>query len=197
MGAVVIEGGQGANPSAADFAAAVEVTGAEAVILLPNNKNILPTAERVAELVDAEIHVVPTMSIAAGLAAAVGFDAEGEPEEVAEEMREITAGLRCAEITRAVREARVGAQEIPEGAYMGLLDGELIAVENGVEDAAMILVGKMLQSGVDIVTLLRGYGMDERSAERVAEGIRGLDDRVSVEIKDGGQPLYPLQMVAE
>ncbi len=141
--------------------------------------------------------MVPTMSIAAGLAAAVGFDAEGDTEEVAEEMREITAGLRCAEITRAVREARVGAQEIPEGAYMGLLDGELIAVENGVEDAAMILVSKMLQSGVDIVTLLRGYGMDERSAERVAEGIRGLDERVSVEIKDGGQPLYPLQMVAE
>src|SRR5215212_853395 len=58
MGAVVIEGGQGANPSAADFALAVESTGAESVILLPNNKNIVPTAEQVHELVDAEVHVV-------------------------------------------------------------------------------------------------------------------------------------------
>src|ERR687893_1325459 len=44
MGAVVIEGGQGANPSAADFARAVDETGASSVVLLPNNKNIVPTA---------------------------------------------------------------------------------------------------------------------------------------------------------
>jgi uncharacterized protein len=197
MGAVVIEGGQGANPSAADFARAVESTGAEAVILLPNNKNIVPAAEQVGELVDAEIHVVPTMSIAGGLAAMVGFDPEGEAEEVSEEMREITAGLRCAEVTQAVREASIGGREVPEGSYIGLLDGELVAVEQGVEDAAIRLVERMLEEGVDIVTLLRGYGMDERSARRVAERIKLLDDDVDVEIKDGGQPMYPLQMVAE
>jgi DAK2 domain fusion protein YloV len=106
MGAAVIEGGQGANPSAADFARAVEKTGARVVLLLPNNKNVVPTAEQVHELVDAEVHVVRTMSIAAGLAAMVGFDAEGVPKEVVEEMREITAGLRCAEVARGVREAR-------------------------------------------------------------------------------------------
>jgi dihydroxyacetone kinase-like predicted kinase len=197
MGAVVIEGGQGANPSAADFARAVERTGAKAVILLPNNKNIVPTAEQVGGLVEAEIHVVPTMSIAGGLAAMVGFDAEGEAEEVAAEMREITAGLRCAEVTQAVREARIGGRDVPEGSYIGLLDGELVAVEQGVEDAAIRLVERMLEEGVDIVTLLRGYGMDERSARRVAERIKLLDEDVSVEIKDGGQPMYPLQMVAE
>jgi uncharacterized protein len=198
MGAVVIEGGQGENPSAADFARAVEQTGARSVILLPNNKNIVPTAEQVHELVeDVEVHVVNTMSVAAGLAAMVGFDAEGESEEVVEEMREITAGLRCAEVTRAVREASIDGREVPEGAYIGLLDGELVAVEDGVEDAAIKLVEKMLEGGIDIVTLLRGYGMDQKSAERVAEGIKHLDTDVDVEIKDGGQPLYPLQMVAE
>jgi DAK2 domain fusion protein YloV len=197
MGAVVIEGGQGENPSAADFARAVERTGARSVILLPNNKNVVPTAEQVHELVEAEVHVVRTISIAAGLAAMVGFDAEGETEEVVEEMREITAGLRCAEVTRAVREASIDGREVPEGAYIGLLDGELVAVEEGVEDAAIKLVEKMLEGGVDIVTLLRGYGMNQKSAERVAEGIKRLDTDVDVEIRDGGQPLYPLQMVAE
>jgi uncharacterized protein len=112
-------------------------------------------------------------------------------------MREITAGLRCGEITRAVREARIGGRAVPEGAYIGLLDGELIAVEEGVEDAAIKLAERMLGEGADIVTLLRGYGMDERSARRVAERIKLLDEDVDVEIKDGGQPMYPLQMVAE
>jgi uncharacterized protein len=168
------------------------------VILLPNNKNIVPTAEQVHELVDdVEVHVVGTMSMAAGLAAMVGFDPEGEAGEVLDEMREITAGLRCAEVTRAVREASIDGHKVPEGAYIGLLDGKLVAVGDGVEDAAIKLVERMLEGGVDIVTLLRGYGMDQKSAERVAEGIKHLDGEVDVEIKDGGQPLYPLQMVAE
>lgn len=197
MGAVVVEGGQGANPSTEDFVRAVGETGARSVILLPNNKNVVPTAEQVAGLVDAEVEVIPTHTIVAGLAAMVGYDPEGEPEEVVEEMRDIVSGLCCGEVTQAVREARVSGREVPEGSYIGLLDGELVAVEDGVEDAALRLVEKMLEEGPDVVTLLRGYGMDEGSAKKVAEKIKLLDGSVEVEVKDGGQPLYPLQMVAE
>jgi dihydroxyacetone kinase-like predicted kinase len=196
MGAVVINGGQGANPSAADFAWAIEETGASSVVLLPNNKNILPTAEQVHELVEAEVYVVPTTTIAAGLATMVGFDAEGEPEGVGEEMREIADTLRSAEVTRSVRAARIGGREVPEGAYMGLLDGELFAVEDSVEDAALKLAEEMLEEA-DVVTLLRGEELDEELLQIIADGIRSFDDAVEVEVRDGGQPLYPLQMVAE
>jgi DAK2 domain fusion protein YloV len=196
MGAVVIEGGQGANPSAADFARAVEETGAETVILLPNNKNVVPAAEQVGELVEAEVHVLPTTTIAAGLTTMVGYDAEGSPGEVVEEMREIAHTIRSAEITRAVRSARVGDREVPEGAYMGILDGELFAVEDSVEDTALSLAEEMLEE-TDVVTLVRGEGLDEATMQRIADGIRGLGEGVEVETRDGGQPLYPLQMVSE
>lgn len=197
MGAVVIEGGQGENPSAADFARAVEEAGTSAVILLPNNKNIVPTAEQVHELVGAEIHVVHTTSIAAGLATMVGFDAEEKPEEVVEEMREIAGALRSGEITRAIRDARIGDREVPEGAYIAFLDGELVAAEGEIEDAALKLVEAMVEDEADVVTLLRGEDMDEATLRKIAEGIRGLDEAVEVEVRYGGQPLYPLQLVAE
>ena len=196
MGAVVIEGGQGSNPSAADFARAVEESRARSVVLLPNNKNIVPTAERVHELVEAEVHVIPTTSIAVGLATMVGFDAEGASEEVVKEMLDIADSLRSAEITRSVRDARVGDREVPEGAYMGLLDGELFAVEGSLEEAALRLAEEMLGEA-DVVTLVGGEELDEERLQRIAEGIRALDDLVEVEVRDGGQPLYPLQMVAE
>jgi uncharacterized protein len=194
---VVVEGGQGTNPSVEELARAVEETGAEAVILLPNNKNIVPTAERVRELAKAEVHVVATTNIAGGLAVMIGFDPEGEAEEVAQEMHEISESLLCAEVTRAVREARIEGRDVPEGAYIGLLDGELLTVEEGVEDAALKLVEKMIEEGADVVTLLRGYWLDEITAHKILERIKLLDGRVEVEVKDGGQPLYPLQMVAE
>jgi uncharacterized protein len=197
VGAVVIEGGQGENPSAADLAGAVERTGAQAVVLLPNNKNIVPTAEQVGELVEAETYVVPTTNMAAGLAVLVGYDGEGEPDEVVEEMREISESLRVGEVTRSVRDACVGEREVPEAAYIGFLDGDLIAVESSVRQTALVLARKIVDGGADVVTLLKGEELSEVDLEEIIDGIKELDDAVEVEVRDGGQPLYPLQMAAE
>jgi hypothetical protein len=197
MGAVVIEGGQGENPSAADLARAAEETGASSVVLLPNNKNIVPTAEQVGEVADAETYVVPTTSIAAGLAVMVGYDAEGEPEDVVEEMREILASLRVAEVTRAVRDARVDGREVAEGSFIGFLDGKLVAVGKSIQEAAEALAEELVSEGADLLTLLRGEDLTRSELEAIVESIRDLDDSVEVEVRDGGQPLYPLQMVAE
>ena len=197
MGAVVIEGGQGENPSAADLARAVETTGAPCVVVLPNNKNIVPTAEKVGELVESEIRVVPTTSIAAGLAIMVGFDAEGEPDEVVEEMLEIGDSLRAAEVTVSVRDARIGDRRVPEGAFIGFLSGELIAVEETVTEAALVLARKIVGEGADFVTILGGEALTEEEMEAIVRGVEDLDDGLEVEFRDGGQPLYPIQMVAE
>jgi uncharacterized protein len=197
MGAVVIEGGQGENPSAADLARSVEKTGATAVMLLPNNKNIVPTAEQVGELVEARTHVLPTTNIAAGLAVMVGYDAEGEPDEVVEEMSEISDSLRVAEVTRAVRDARIGDREVPKGAYIGFLGGELVAIESGACEAALALARKIVGDGADVLTLLKGEELADAELEAILDGIRDLDGDFKVEVRDGGQPLYPLQLVAE
>jgi DAK2 domain fusion protein YloV len=197
MGAVVVEGGQGANPSAADLARAVEETGAPVVVILPNNKNIVPTAERVGELVEVEVQVVPTRSIAAGLAVMVGFDAEGEPEEVSGEMEEIRQSLHSAEITHAVRDARLDGRDVPEGSFIGFLDDALVAAGASAEEVALSLARKIVEHGADFLTLVRGEDLDPGDLEGIAEAIRALDEDLEVETRDGGQPLYPLQMVAE
>jgi uncharacterized protein len=197
MGAVVIEGGQGENPSAADLARAVEETGAPVVVVLPNNKNIVPTAHQVGELVGVQTRVVPTASIAAGLAVLVGYDAEGEPDEVVEEMLEICDSLRAGEVTVSVRDARIGDRQVPEGAYIGFLGGELVAVEETLTGAALVLTRMIVGEGADFLTLLKGEALSEGDLRAIIEGIHELDEDLEVEVRDGGQPLYPLQMVAE
>ena len=197
MGAVVIEGGQGENPSASDLARAVQETGAPVVVLLPNNKNIVPTAEQVGELVGVRTRVVPTASIAAGLAVMVGYDAEGEPDGVVEEMLEICGSLRAAEVTVSVRDARIGDREVPEGAFIGFLAGELIAVEETLTEAALVLARKVVGEGADFLTLLKGEDLSEDELGAMLEEIHGLDEDLEVEVREGGQPLYPVQMVAE
>jgi hypothetical protein len=194
---VVVEGGQGANPSAADLARAVEEAGSPVVVILPNNKNIVPTAECVGELVGAEVRVVPTRSIAAGLAVMVGFDPEGKPEDVAEEMEEIRASLYAAEVTRSVRDTKLEGRDVPEGSYIGFLDDDLVAAGRSVDEVALSLARRITERGADLLTLVRGEDLDAGELEELAEAIRALDEDLEVETRDGGQPLYPLQMVAE
>jgi len=197
MGAVVVEGGQGANPSAADLARAVEEAGAPTVVILPNNKNIVPTAERVGELVEVAVRVVPTRSLAAGLAVMVGFDAEGDPEEVFGEMEEIRQSLHSAEVTRSVRDAKLDGRDVPEGSFIGFLDDDMVAAGASVGEVALSLAEKILERDADLLTLVRGEDLDPGDLEAMAEKIRALDEDLEVEIRAGGQPLYPLQMVAE
>jgi dihydroxyacetone kinase-like predicted kinase len=60
-----------------------------------------------------------------------------------------------------------------------------------------VLVRKIVGDGADILTLLKGEELAEADLERILDGIRELDDDLEIETRDGGQPLYPLQMVAE
>jgi fatty acid kinase len=195
---VVVEGGQGANPSTEDLARAVKNSGAQSVILLPNSENVVPVAQKVGELVhEAEVYMVPTTNIACGLATMVGYDAEEEPEAVVEEMHEICEELWCAEITVAIRDAWVEGREVQKGAYLGILNGKLHTVDASVHTAALALTRMVVEEGADVVTLLRGEDLGKVEAERIAEDIRGLSSDLVVEVKYGGQPLYPLQMAAE
>ena len=84
-------------------------------MLLPNNKNIVPTAARVGELVEAKTCVVPTTSMAAGLTVMVGYDGPGRARRGDRGDARDLDSLRVAELTRSVRDARVGEREVPKG----------------------------------------------------------------------------------
>jgi dihydroxyacetone kinase-like predicted kinase len=77
------------------------------------------------------------------------------------------------------------------------LDGDLIAVESGVSQTALVIARKIVDGGADFLTLLKGEELSEGDLEEIIDGIRDLDDALEVEARNGGQPLYPLQMVAE
>jgi dihydroxyacetone kinase-like predicted kinase len=60
-----------------------------------------------------------------------------------------------------------------------------------------VLVKKILGDGADFLTLLKGEGLAQADLDAIVDEIRDLGDEVEIEVRDGGQPLYPLQLVAE
>ena len=74
----IVAGGQSMNPSTAQILEAVEAAPADAVIVLPNNKNIIAVAEQVQDLTKKTVRVVKTVGVAEGFAALMEYDPRGK-----------------------------------------------------------------------------------------------------------------------
>ncbi len=190
----VIEGGQTMNPSTAEIVAAVAATGAAEVILLPNNANVLLGAEQAAGLADRPVRVVPARSVQAGIAAMARFLPTASAEENESAMREAIAEIATGEVTRASRDADVDGVVVRRGDWLGLADERAVASGDDFEQVAEAVVRELLDGGRELLTLLTGE--EEPELTRLVERVRERHG-VDVEVHRGGQPHYPLLILAE
>ena len=191
----VLEGGQTMNPSTADLLTAVEASGSEEVVLLPNNSNVILAAEQAARVAGRPVHIVPTESIPAGLAALVAFNAERSAEENAAAMREAVKGVATGEVTIASRDAKSDGVAVREGEYLGLLDGITVASGPTFDDVAREVLGRLLAEPRDVVTLLHGEGAPPLNG--LVDELAAQHPELELDVHEGGQPHYPLLLSAE
>ena len=102
----VIQGGQTMNPSVQQIIQGVRRAGAENTIFLPNNKNIVLTAQQVAAN-DPTVHVVASTSIPQGVAALLAYNPVSPLEDNLAAMEETLSTVTTIEVTQAVRDTSV------------------------------------------------------------------------------------------
>ena len=188
----VISGGQTLNPSTAELLDAVEHMNAEQVVLLPNNKNIIPVALQVAELTTKDIRVVPTCSMPEALACLVVYDPESSAEHNAREMTAAANSVATGEITQAVRDTESDAGAITAGDWIGIVRGDgIVAIGGTWRAAATQLLENLITSDREIVTILEGADATPAMTEELRAWLGENFGSVEVEVHRGGQPLYP------
>lgn len=124
----VVVGGQTMNPSVGDLLDAVEAVPAKTVIVLPNNKNVIPAAEELDSLTRKTIHVIPTRSILQGITSLIGYQPGADASATVGAMKDAYAGVTSGEMTRAVRDARTPAGDIEAGDWLGVVDGTVSVI---------------------------------------------------------------------
>ena len=186
----VVSGGQTMNPSTKDLLQAVKAVASDNVIILPNNRNVVLTAEQVQSLTDKRIEVVPTQTIPQGVAALLTFDYEADFETNAQLMRESKSTVKTIEITRAVRSAQLDGLTIKKKQAIGLLDGDLLAAGKNTIDILNKMLAKIDLSRCEIVTVYYGADTELVEAEQVSASIREQHPQLQVEVVRGGQPYY-------
>jgi len=193
----VVSGGQTMNPSAEDILAAVESVPSSDVLLLPNNGNVVMTAQQVAELTKKHVRVVPSRSLPQGIAALFAFDFSADLEANATAMSRALGSVKTIEVTRAVRASEVDGLKIAENDVIGLLDDKIVEAGSSAEKVAQAVLKRIDPSKVGTVTIYAGVDAPDTQRDALRSAIVKQFPDASVELQSGEQSLYPYVLAVE
>ncbi len=193
----VLSGGQTMNPSTQDIVDAIAKTKKDKVIILPNNKNIFLAADQAAEVCDVDAVVVPSKTIAQGMAAMLGFSKDADLEENKEAMTDELDTVISGQVTIAVRDTTIEGCEIKKDDYMGIVEGNIVVTNPDRKEAAIEMVKAMLDEDSEVVTIIYGEDGNKEEAEAIETAVSELDEDLEIEIHEGNQPVYPYLISVE
>lgn len=186
----VVAGGQTMNPSTEDFLRGVDKVGGRVIYLIPNNSNIILSAEQARDISDREIIVIPSKSVPQGIAAMLAFNEDASKEENQENMMEAIQDVIDASVTYAVRDTTINGKEIHKDDIIGIAAKNIISSGKTVYDVVLDTVDKLMDEDISLVTLFYGEDVNEEDAEVVREAIEGKYPDIDIDVIKGDQPIY-------
>ncbi|MFP5310732.1 MAG: DAK2 domain-containing protein [Actinomycetes bacterium] len=188
VGAVVVHGAGGALPSVADLLDGVGAAGAERIVVLPGHRNAVPTAHQAAEVSRAEggreMLVVDEADSPAGVLAALAVFDPSDPDTLGE-MSLAAGAVTPGEVVAAVRDAETPAGAVRRGQWLGVLDGDVVAVADDPCDALEAVAGRCADA--ELVTLVVGADVDADEQARARDCLTAALPDAEVDLVDGGQ----------
>ena len=186
----IVEGGQTMNPSVDDLLNAIKQVNAECVFILPNNGNVIFAANQAAELSSKDVRVIPTKNVAMGIAAAIAFQNDLDPDENMQRMNEAAQHVKTGMVTYAIRDSEYNGIKIKQGDIIGLHNGQIEFSGQSVQDVVMEMMKNIITDDDELVTVYYGADVTEEDAKNITEEIEKQYSFCDVEYHNGGQPLY-------
>ena len=188
--AAVLPAGDTMNPSVQQILEIIEAVPSENVIFLPNNRNIVPAAQRAVELSGKKVKVVPSKTIPQGVAAMLAFHPERGLEDNSSEMAGALAGIRVGEVCRALRPVKLHGLTVEEGQIIGFMERKMLVAGDEPSDVLVSLLKASEISEGSLVTLYWGGGLSEQEADAARRRVEEAFSEMEVETVSGGQPHY-------
>lgn len=196
---VVIDGGQGKNPSIERFIEAFDETNADYIFVLPNNSNIIMAATQASEMYEkSNIIVIPTKNFGHAYSALSMLDySSDDPEQIKESMLEAMAEAETGMITESIRTAHIDGVDITEGEYIGFSDKKMLVSKENKLDAFFGLADKMNAEEKAFMIVVYGESVSKSDREEIASVVAEKYPMLEFYEIDGGQKVYEFIVILE
>lgn len=193
----VISGGQSMNPSVEDIVKAIESVNAKNVVILPNNKNIILSAEQASNIVDCNVFVVKTKSIPQGITAAISFDSNVSFDDNCSAMSDAITSVVSCQITKAVKDSTMNDLSIKEGDILGIIEDK---IEFNASDYTSILLkifNKCITEDISIASVIVGAEIENSYVTEVQSILEEIYSDIDICFSIGNQEVYPFIIAFE
>jgi DAK2 domain fusion protein YloV len=186
----IVSGGQTMNPSIEELLSVVEEVPMQQVIILPNNSNVVLSAQQVVGLTQKEVYVVPSKTLPQGIAALISCNFEDDFASNCQTMAQAINTVQTAEITTAVRSVQLDGVSVREGDFIGVINGSLAVAGQHMQQVVHETLERMNIDSYEIITLYYGEDVTAEQAEQMAKDIKAKYSQLEIEVVNGSQPHY-------
>ncbi len=196
---LVIDGGQGNNPSVEVFLKAFDAVNADNIFVLPNNNNIIMAAtEAGARYKESNVTVIPTKTLGDGYAVLSDLDYSlGDVKEIESVMLEAINCAKCLMVSKANRDALLNGVQVECGSYIGFSDKTVVCCEKQKINALKELINKESLSDYAFIVVFYGQGVTEEEKNQFENYVNGELKSLEFYEIDGGQEIYDFVIVLE
>jgi uncharacterized protein len=193
----IVAGGQTMNPSTQELLQAIQNLPYQEVIILPNNGNVIMTAQQAQALSSKPVQVVPSKTIPQGISALLALNPRSDLEHNAATMSAALGNVETGEVTMAVQDAQFNGIQVHAGDIIGLHNDVLSTTGVSSAEVVQTLLEQMSAAELEIITLYYGQPVQAREAEALRANLSELYPDQEIEVVDGGQPFYHYIISAE
>jgi len=186
----VIEGGQTMNPSTEDILNCINKVNAKNIIILPNNKNIIMSANQAKEISHKNVKVVPSKTIPQGITAITSFNSDMDIDKNISTMERALTTVTTGSVTYAVRDTEIDDISIKKGDILGLIDGKIVQIGKDMFEVCDKLLKHMIKEDSELISIYYGTDCEEEKVKHFVEEIEKKYTEMDVQCYSGKQPLY-------
>ena len=190
---LAIDGGLDMNPSVEDIVSAVNQVRADSILLLTNDKNVIPAANQAAELLTATVEVLPTETQVQGLECLFNFNPEISALQNKEIMGRLIPHIKTISIFKSSRSVKINGMKVGRLQPIVMIEGEIRKSGDSLDELFLEVIQEELGERVEHVTVLMGNGMNSNDIDRInkmlVHNVENLEEDI-IELHVGGQPHY-------
>ena len=182
------------NPSVLTFVKGIKELKYKNILILPNNSNIILTAEMAKNSVkDKNIFILPTKTIPQGLVALYNINKEmvdfnNYKDLIVQDFKSISEG----QITKATRDTSLFGVHVKKDEYIAIYNNEKIIVSDwNIETVLRILINKILDNpNLEILNIFYNDRVDANMINEVMKEYKKSNKDIEINFKYGGQNVY-------